>query len=130
MSGTYTVPRLDVLVSASLQSVQGPEIAANFVANNARVLPSLGRPLSGGASNVTVNLIEPGTMYGERLNQIDLRLGKILPFGSTRTTISLDVYNLFNSNAVNAENASFVNWRQPLGIVQARFVKIGVQFGF
>ena len=130
MSGTYTVPRLDVLVSASLQSVQGPEIAANFVANNARVLPSLGRPLSGGASNVTVNLIEPGTMYGERLNQIDLRLGKILPFGSTRTTISLDVYNLFNSNAVNAENASFVNWRQPLGIVQARFVKIGVQLGF
>ena len=130
MSGTYTLPRIDVLVSASLQSVPGPEILANFVANNARVSPSLGRPLSGGANNVTVNLVEPGTMYGERLNQIDLRLGKILPFGRTRTTISLDVYNVLNSNAVREENPSFDNWRQPLGIVQARFVKVGVQLGF
>ena len=86
--------------------------------------------MSGGARNVTVNLVEPGTMYGERLNQIDLRLGKVLPVGRTRTTISLDVYNLFNSNAVREENPSFDNWRQPLGIVQARFAKIGVQFGF
>jgi hypothetical protein len=130
MSGTYTVPRLDVLVSASLQSIPGPEIAASYVAPLTAVTPSLGRPLSGGARNVTVNLVEPGTMYGERLNQIDLRLGKVLPVGSTRTTLSVDVYNLFNSNAVREENPSFDNWRQPLGIVQARFAKIGVQFGF
>ena len=130
MSGTYTVPRFDVLVSASLQSIQGPEIAASYVAPLTAVTPSLGRPLSGGVRNATVNLIEPGTMYGERLTQIDLRLGKILPFGRTRTTLSLDIYNVFNSNAVNQQNPSFDNWRQPLGIIQARFAKVGVQLGF
>jgi hypothetical protein len=130
MSGTFTVPRIDVLVSASLQSIPGPQIAANYVAGLPEVQPSLGRPLAGGARNVTVNLIEPGTMYGERLNQVDLRLGKILPFGRTRATVSVDVYNLFNSDAIRAENSSFASWRQPTEIVQARFAKIGVHLGF
>jgi hypothetical protein len=130
VSGTFTMPRIDLLVSAALQSRPGPEIAANYQAGNAEVSSSLGRILSGGVRNVTVNLIEPGTMYGERLNQIDLRLGKILRFGRTRATVSLDVYNLFNSNAVVAENSSFASWRQPLAIVLARFAKVGVQLGF
>jgi hypothetical protein len=129
-SGTFTVPRIDLMVSAAFQSLPGPQIAANYVATNAVISPSLGRNLAGNAANVQVNLIEPGTMYGERLNQIDLRLGKILRFGRTRTTVSLDVYNLFNSDAVRVENSSFAAWRQPQEIVMARFAKVGVQFGF
>jgi hypothetical protein len=35
-------------------------------------------------TNVTVNLIEPGTLYGDRLNQLDLRVARILRFGSSR----------------------------------------------
>ena len=56
----------------------------------------LGRPLSGGAPNVTVNLIEPGVLWGDRVNVIDLRVAKILRFGRTRTNVGVDVYNLFN----------------------------------
>lgn len=77
LTGSYTVPRLDVQVTAAVQSQPGPGIAANFTATNAIVAPSLGRSLAGGANNVSVNLIPPGTMYGERMNQLDLRIGKI-----------------------------------------------------
>ena len=52
---------------------------ATYVATNAQVAPSLGRNLCRATpQNVSVALVEPGTMYGDRLNQVDLRFGKIL----------------------------------------------------
>ena len=62
MLASYTIPRVDLQVSGSFQSIPGPEVLANFVAPNALVAPSLGRALSGGAANVTVNIVEPGTV--------------------------------------------------------------------
>ena len=45
-------------------------------------------------TNVTVNLIEPGRLYGDRINQLDFRIAKIFTvrfdtvddLGSTSTT--------------------------------------------
>jgi hypothetical protein len=128
--GSITVPRIDVQVSASLQSLPGPEIAATYVASNAEVLRSLGRNLSASATSVTVNLVEPRSMYGERMNQIDLRFGKILKFGRTRATASLDLYNALNSSAVLAVSNSFATWQQPQSILSARFAKVVMQFDF
>ena len=48
-----------------------------------------------------------GTLYGERMNQMDFRVGKILRYGRTRTSISLDIYNAFNGNYVRSVNNSF-----------------------
>ena len=31
---------------------------------------------------MTLNLVEPGTLYGERLNQLDIRFGKLLRAGT------------------------------------------------
>jgi hypothetical protein len=130
LMGSYTVPRIDVQVTASLQSLPGPEVVANYVATNAVVRPSLGRNLAGGASNVTVNLVEPRTMYGERLNQLDLRIGKILQMGRLRATASFDVYNAFNSSAVLTLNNAFATWQQPQSIVNSRFAKVGLLVEF
>ena len=74
-------------------------------------------------------------MFGERLNQLDLRFAKILRFGQTRTSLNLDVYNVFNVSTVLAENSTYSNasitgWRVPTTIVTARFAKISVQFDF
>jgi hypothetical protein len=128
--GTYTVPRVAVQVSATLQSLPGPQIAANRVVSTAEIAPSLGRPLSGQAPNATINMVEPGTMYGERLNQLDLRFGKLFRFGGTRTSINLDVFNALNSNAVLTENFNYASWRAPLTILQPRFAKFSVQLDF
>jgi hypothetical protein len=128
--GAYRVPKVDVQVSSTFQSTPGPAIAANYNAPNALVQPSLGRPLSGGAANVTVNVVAPGTMYGERMNQLDLRLSKILKFGRIRTGLNFDLYNALNGNAVLTLNSNFAVWQQPIGILSARLVKISAQVDF
>ena len=50
--GTYAVPKVDVQIAATFRSLPGPSYTANYIATNAVVQPSLGRPLSGGAANV------------------------------------------------------------------------------
>jgi hypothetical protein len=129
--GVYTVPRIDVQISGSYQNTAGPEITANYVASLAEVQPSLGRPLAGGARNVTVNLVAPGTIYGARLTQVDLRIGKIVQIGRIRATPTLDVYNLLNASTVLSQsNVYGPTWQQPQSILPARFAKVGLQLAF
>jgi hypothetical protein len=124
---SYTVPRVDVLLSATFQSKPGALLAANYAAPNSVVAPSLGRDLSGNAPNVTVNLVAPGTMYGDRINQLDFRVARTLRYGRSRTLLALDIYNALNSSAVLTYNNAFVpggTWLQPLTILTPRFFKI------
>jgi hypothetical protein len=69
-------------------------------------------------------------MYGDRLNQLDLRFSKILRFGATRTTVNLDVNNVMNVNPVTAESPVYTIWRRPQSILLPRFAKISMQFDF
>ncbi|HZL94068.1 MAG TPA: TonB-dependent receptor, partial [Vicinamibacterales bacterium] len=127
---TYTLPRVDVNVAATVQSTPGPVIAANRQYTNAEIIPSLGRPLSGGAANTTINLLEPGDIYGDRINQLDVRVGKIFRFGGRRASVNLDIYNMLNANPVMQENAAYAVWRTPQRIMDARLFKISGQFDF
>jgi hypothetical protein len=136
-AASYTIPRIDVSASATYQYLPGPEIAANWAANNAAISPSLGRNLAGGAATQTVNLVTPGTRYNDGLNQLDLRFAKIFRIGTTRTTINFDLYNATNSNTILTLNNGFVplagggaTWQIPTAILQPRFWKIGAQFDF
>jgi hypothetical protein len=128
---TYTIPRIDVQVSGTWRSDPGEELRADYVVTNAVAAPSLGRNLSSG--NVTVNLIEPGTLYGDRRNNIDMRVAKILRFGQTRTQLALDVYNLTNTDAVLTYNMGYVPtgaWLVPLTINPARYVRVNFTVDF
>ncbi len=92
----YPIPFWDLQFSGTLQSTPGPEITASYAATNAEVAPSLGRDLSAGrTATVLVDLVPKGTMYGDRINQVDLRLAKTFRAGgrgsracSTSTTPS------------------------------------------
>jgi hypothetical protein len=131
MLASYNIPRIDVRVSGTLQNLPGPQILANYNLPSAVAAQALGRPLAGGAANVTVGLIEPGTTYGDRFNQVDFRVSKLLRFGQTRTTVSLDFYNAMNASAVLNQNNTFGgSWQQPSAILPPRFAKVSLQFDF
>jgi hypothetical protein len=128
---TYTIPRVDVQISGTWRSDAGQDLEANYTVTNAIARPSLGRDLSSG--NVTVNLVEPFTVFGERRNNVDLRIAKIFRYGRTRTQIGVDVYNLTNTDVVTGFNERFVpngSWLTPTSIQPARYAKISAQFDF
>jgi hypothetical protein len=130
---TYIVPWADLQLAATFQSKPGAMLAANYAVPNADVVPSLGRDLSGSAPNVTVNLVAPGTRYGDRINQLDFRVAKTLKYGRTRTLIALDIYNALNSSTVLTYNNTFVpggTWLQPLTIVTPRFLRFTAEIDF
>ncbi len=128
---SYTIPRIDVQVATTWQSRPGPELAANWVVPNAVIQPSLGRPLSGGAANMTVNLLNPGQMYGDRINQLDLRFAKILRFGKTSTNIGIDIYNVTNSSVTLTYNSTYGStWLRPNSFMPARWAKVTGEFKF
>jgi hypothetical protein len=129
-STTYTVPRIDVQLSGTYQDLAGRPILANYTALNAQVAPSLGRNLAGTSTNTTVPLVAPGQMFGDRVHQVDVRVGKILRYGGTQATVSVDVYNVLNANPVRAYSATYATWLQPQSILPPRFAKVVLQLDF
>jgi hypothetical protein len=128
--GTYVVPRIDMNVAATLQSNPGPNVTAAYIVQNAQVIPSLGRPLSGGAQNVTVNVVEPNTLYSDRVNQLDIRLGKTVRFGNRRVLVNFDISNALNSSVILQLNNNYAVWQTPQRIMDARLFKFSGQFDF
>jgi len=129
---SYTIPRVDVSLSGTIRSDQGAALQANWAAPLSAIVPSLGRVLSANQQFATVNLVTPGDVWGDRVNEVDIRIAKILTFGRVRTNIGFDVYNLFNSAAILTYNQAFVpggTWLAPLSVLTPRFAKI-VQVNF
>jgi hypothetical protein len=129
----YTIPKADVQVSATFQSLPGVPVEAR---ENLPFYPGVGG-LQALAFASNFHIIEPGTLYGERLNQTDLRIGKIFKVGRTRTSINFDIYNLFNTDTITGQDNGYFPvpggqavWQVPNLILQARFLKIGAQIDF
>ena len=134
---TYTIPKVDVQVSGTLASSPGIPLAANYTYSTAQATTFAGRPLSGNAL-LTVNLVKPGEVWGDRLNEVDFRVGKNLRLGRNRGLVALDLYNLMNSNSAITNNQTFnpavttgsAAWLSPTAVMTARIAKITVQFDF
>ena len=137
-AGSYIVPKVDVQVAATFQSSPAEPLQANWTVSSAIVAQTLGRPLSGSAPNVTVNLLAPDEMRGPRVNQLDLRIGKVLRFGNQRATVSLDMFNFLNADTVLTYNQAYTAptatapsvWLVPTSVLTARTAKITVQYDF
>jgi hypothetical protein len=135
---SYQVPKVDVEVSATFQSKPGAQLAANYNMPAAQVATFLGRAPSGGAANVTINLVTPGALYGDRVNELDLRFSKIFRVAGTRIKASLDMYNALNANPALSYNNTFNPavttgsgaWLAPTGVLAARVMKIGASIDF
>ena len=146
---TYTVPKIDVLVSASMRSIlttpgggvatNGASLNAAYVVPNTVILTALGRlPANAtAAQTTTVNLLEPGQLYTlGRINLVDMRFAKILRFAGRRLDVGMDLYNLFNSNVTTAYQQTYefqgngARWLTPTAIAAPRLARFNVTLNF
>lgn len=127
--GSYALPWMGLQLAATFQSMPGRQISALIPYTSAQVAGSLGRPLST-ATQVNVSAVAPGTMFSERVNQLDVRIGKVLRFGRARSAVNFDLYNALNTDVILSQNNSYIGWQQPLEIIQGRLAKFSVQFDF
>jgi hypothetical protein len=143
--GSYTIPKVDVLFSGTFRSDQGAPLGALYTITNTNpqwqsIIQQLGRAPSLGITSVTVNVVEPGKMYGDRVNEFDIQMGKIFRFGRTRTKVAFDLYNILNSSPILSYNLAYspsiaagsgaAAWLAPQSVLQPRFWKFNVQFDF
>jgi hypothetical protein len=133
----YPLP-WDLRVSALYQNSPGVSILASQVFTNAEVRQSLGRDLGqcrGAATcnaTVTVDLIPPDTLFGDRIQEVDLRFSRIFRWGADKQlTGNFDVYNLFNGATILNQNTRYgPTWQTPIQVMGGRLLKVGFQMNF
>ena len=118
--------------SLSFQSLPGAQINANYPLNNTTPGLTLGRAFS--STPPSVSMVPPGTLYLDRIYQTDIRFTKSIRYRATTIRPTVSVYNLFNANPTNTNNAYQqtygTSWLAPTVIMTPRFVDFGVQVNF
>ena len=151
---SYTVPKIDVLISAVMRSQPGTtpggtvgsgggSLAANYTVPNSVIYAALGRDLLGcapGTTNTTctttqtVNLLLNGEVYQKRLNSFDMRFAKIVRFGGKRVDVGIDLYNIINANTQTGYNQTYgtdgTGLFRPTTIQGARFARFNATLNF
>jgi len=144
---SYTIPKADVLVSAILRSqpnvqpgadvaTNGASRAANLLMTAAQFQAATGKSLRAGVTTETVNILLPGSIYGDRVNNLDLRVAKTLRISKMRANVGVDFYNLTNTNTGTTFEATYdpasagARWLLPTAVVQPRFMRFNVQVDF
>ncbi len=135
MSAAYEMP-YEFQLSGSFLSRPGPSVAANHTVTAGIA----GRPIIGstaGATTIGVNLVQPNTVFLDTFNQLDLRLSRTFRIGSrTRIQGFADFFNLLNAGTVTRVNETYganpaTNaWMRPTAIMDARYVRFGMQMSF
>ena len=132
INGSYPLP-WGLQAAAVFQSLPGAPYQGLLTVTTATIQPSLGRPLAGGTRSVQIDLLPTfGSFLDARVNQLDLRLSKIVKLGNRlRIQGNFDLYNVSNSSTVLGVITAYgPTWLNPTQIMPARLAKLGVQLDF
>jgi len=132
---SYTIPKVDVLVSASFRSQPPLQLTAGWPVPNTVIRNILGflPPGTVATGNTTIQLTDnENRLYVDnRRTQIDMRFAKIFRFGRTRTDVGVDLSNLLNTNYATAYQTTYSytqpnggTWGNPTNIYSPRFVRL------
>jgi hypothetical protein len=141
---SYTIPKIDVLVSATLRSQPPVERVATWQVPNTVIQAITGRLPPGGnaTGNTNIAIVDNDhRLYADgRRTQIDMRFAKIFRFSSRRANAGVDLGNLLNTNYATTYEDTYQyslgntahggTWNNPTAIYTPRFIRWNVTVDF
>jgi hypothetical protein len=140
---SYTVPKVDLLVSGTVRSQPPIERSASWAVPNTVIQASLGRLPPGGnaTGTTTINVLDTEHMlFAEnRRTQVDMRFAKIFRFAGKRVDLGVDLGNLLNTNYATAYENTYQTvgvanpggtWGNPTAVYSPRFVRWNLTVDF
>ena len=149
---SYTIPRVDVLLSTAVRSQPPLELGvldagsngATWNVPNTVVQQLLGRLPPGALANGTtpVRLLDnEHRLYPDnRRTQVDLRVAKIFRFAKKRLDVGVDLENLFNANYATTYDSTYQysvgntamgeTWQNPTAIYPPRYARLNFTVSF
>jgi hypothetical protein len=122
LAGNYSLPVIGIDLGAVLQSYAGLERVITWT-------PAAGLFPGGRTRSQTIVLNEPGSLYGERWDQLDVNFKKNIRYGNKVHTFQLDVFNVFNNNSIRTLTDSVgTSLGQVTAIMPGRFPRLAYQF--
>jgi hypothetical protein len=118
---SYTVPKIDVLVSATVRSAPPLQVTATYRVNTAAVItPLLGHTPAGSIATTDITLTDNDhKLYlGGRRTTVDMRFAKVLRFAGRRADIGIDLNNALNTNYATSYNGQFLNGTDQVNVVR------------
>lgn len=123
LAGNWMLP-LGMMFSGSVRTATGQPLTRNYTVTRT-IVPNLTQVTQ------SVNLVPRGEYRLKNNNLVDLRLAKIFKVKGTRLEAIADLYNIFNSNATVSEVTTVgPSLGTPSEILQARFLRLGIQMRF
>ena len=81
-------------------------------------------------ASLSVPLVAPGTEFSDRIEQLDLTLGKWLSVGKLRMQPGISLFNALNNHAaytVRSMNYLTSSYLQPSTVLQPRLARVEMQ---
>jgi len=152
---SYTIPKVDVLVSAIVRSQPEMQIStaapvltgapsAQWQVPNSVIAAALGHlpPGATPTGNTIIQLAdnEHRVFSHERRTQIDMRFAKVVRYGRARADVGVDLNNLLNTNYATGFATNYIystdntprpsGWGTPTSIYNPRFVRLNFTVNF
>jgi hypothetical protein len=141
---SYTIPKIDVLVSATLRSQPPLQLTGTWQVQNTVIQQALGHlpfgAIANGTTNIQITDNSNKLWVDNRRTQVDMRFAKVLRFGRTRSDIGIDLFNLLNTNYATGYNTTYIyntdnaprpsGWGTPTSIYAGRFMRINYTVDF
>ena len=129
-SAGYMLP-YDVQLAGSFQARPGISIGSDWTVDNATLAGQGLPPLTGGVSSITVNLVEPDTMFYDYVYTNDMTISRMFRVNRTRIRAFVEMFNVLNLSTIYTRNETYgPQWYNPVDLVQARRFQFGGQIDF